>query len=68
MGIRVDAIYGWTGNLKGQISVAVTVGEQSNQKQTANEKNMVLFFAFAWLAVVKPPEGLVFGDVWVEEL
>lgn len=42
MGIRVDAIYGWTGNLKWQISIAVAVGEQSNQKWT-NKKNMVLF-------------------------
>lgn len=24
--------------------------------------------AFAWLTVVKPPKGLVLGDVWVEEL
>lgn len=42
---------------------------QSVNRATKNKnKHGFVFFAFAWLAVVKPSEGLVFGDVRVEEL
>lgn len=65
MGIRVDGMYGWTGDLKINIC-----------KERMSEQAMEAFrvwrwlhaLAFAPLAVVKPAEGLVLGDVGVEEL
>lgn len=64
MGIRVDGIYGCTGNMK-IIWERLFVGPVWSVKRHSAG---FCALAFVGLAVVKAPEGLILGDVRVEEL